>query len=222
MKSPTPLSLNYYSCNLTTQKRIFTFTSIPRRKCKCRISNLRHNAVHHLWCRHLLYRSGSLYGRPVADCRSRWKTVCLKLTNHDSPPTRNAGRDARNEGKSLSEEILIHSKEFQKTKDKLNEILIKHMKKIFATIEADTDRDNFMSADEALQAYGLIDNFSSFVMSFPRWVTCMGQLSFQYLVAENKKAGISHSQLFSLNRTDATNAPFTACKPSCLSFSHKN
>ena len=56
-----------------------------------------------------------------------------------------------------AEEILIHSKEFQKTKDKLNEILIKHTGKDLSTIEADTDRDNFMSAEEA-QAYGLVDN----------------------------------------------------------------
>jgi ATP-dependent Clp protease protease subunit len=55
-----------------------------------------------------------------------------------------------------AEEILIHAKEFQKTKHKLNEILIKHTGKTLATIEKDTDRDNFMSSMEAEQ-YGLID-----------------------------------------------------------------
>ncbi|MEE2842878.1 MAG: ATP-dependent Clp protease proteolytic subunit [Planctomycetota bacterium] len=55
-----------------------------------------------------------------------------------------------------AEEILIHAKEFQKTKDKLNEILIKHTGKTLATIEKDTDRDNFMSSTEA-KKYGLID-----------------------------------------------------------------
>ena len=55
-----------------------------------------------------------------------------------------------------AEEILIHAKEFQKTKDKLNEILIKHTGKTLATIEKDTDRDNFMSSMEA-KKYGLID-----------------------------------------------------------------
>ncbi len=59
-----------------------------------------------------------------------------------------------------AEEILIHSKEFQKTKDKLNQILIKHTGNDQATIEADTDRDNFMSAEEA-QDYGLIDHVVS-------------------------------------------------------------
>ena len=59
-----------------------------------------------------------------------------------------------------AEENLIHSKEFQKTKAKLNEILIKHTGKDLATIEADTARDNFMSSEEA-QAYGLIDHVVS-------------------------------------------------------------
>ena len=55
-----------------------------------------------------------------------------------------------------AEEILIHAREFQKTKEKLNEILIKHTGKTLATIEKDTDRDNFMSSAEA-EKYGLID-----------------------------------------------------------------
>ena len=55
-----------------------------------------------------------------------------------------------------AEEILIHAKEFQKTKEKLNEILIKHTGKTLAKIEKDTDRDNFMSSTEA-KKYGLID-----------------------------------------------------------------
>ena len=55
-----------------------------------------------------------------------------------------------------AEEILIHAREFQKTKEKLNEILIKHTGKTLATIEKDTDRDNFMSSMEA-KKYGLID-----------------------------------------------------------------
>ena len=55
-----------------------------------------------------------------------------------------------------AEEILIHAQEYQKTKDKLNEILIKHTGKTLKTIEKDADRDNFMSSAEA-QKYGLID-----------------------------------------------------------------
>ena len=55
-----------------------------------------------------------------------------------------------------AEEILIHTKEFNKVKEKINNILIKHTGHDYATIEKDTDRDNFMSAEEAV-AYGLID-----------------------------------------------------------------
>jgi ATP-dependent Clp protease protease subunit len=41
-------------------------------------------------------------------------------------------------------------------KDRLNKILAKHTGQKLATIEKDSDRDNFMSAEEALK-YGLVD-----------------------------------------------------------------
>ncbi|MEK6233282.1 MAG: ATP-dependent Clp endopeptidase proteolytic subunit ClpP [Planctomycetales bacterium] len=53
-------------------------------------------------------------------------------------------------------EIMIHAKEFKKLKRRLNEILIKHTGHPLEKIEQDTDRDNFMTAQEALD-YGLID-----------------------------------------------------------------
>jgi ATP-dependent Clp protease protease subunit len=43
-----------------------------------------------------------------------------------------------------------------KLKDRLNKLLSKHTGKSEKRIEEDTDRDNFMSAEEALK-YGLID-----------------------------------------------------------------
>lgn len=55
-----------------------------------------------------------------------------------------------------AEEIMIHAKEFRKIKDKLNGILLKHTGRKLDEIERDTDRDRFMSADEA-RDYGLID-----------------------------------------------------------------
>ncbi len=55
-----------------------------------------------------------------------------------------------------AEEILIHAKEFKRIKGKLNEILIKHTGHTIDKIEKDTDRDRFMSADEACE-YRLID-----------------------------------------------------------------
>jgi ATP-dependent Clp protease protease subunit len=55
-----------------------------------------------------------------------------------------------------AEEIMIHAKEFKKVKHKLNQILIKHTGHPLDQIERDTDRDRFMSADEAME-YKLID-----------------------------------------------------------------
>lgn len=55
-----------------------------------------------------------------------------------------------------AEEIMIHAKEFKFIKQKMNSILLKHTGRTMAEIERDTDRDNFMSAEEA-QAYGLVD-----------------------------------------------------------------
>lgn len=56
-----------------------------------------------------------------------------------------------------AEDIMIHAKEFRNVKKKLNDILIKHTGQSLETIEADTDRDRFMTAMEAKE-YNLIDN----------------------------------------------------------------
>ena len=53
-------------------------------------------------------------------------------------------------------DISIQAKEILRLKDRLNEILAKHTGKKVEEISNSTDRDNFMSADEA-QHYGLID-----------------------------------------------------------------
>lgn len=55
-----------------------------------------------------------------------------------------------------AEEIMIHAKEFQNIKKRLNSILLKHTGHPLAKIEQDTDRDRFMSAEEAME-YKLID-----------------------------------------------------------------
>ncbi|MBI1248733.1 ATP-dependent Clp endopeptidase proteolytic subunit ClpP [bacterium] len=55
-----------------------------------------------------------------------------------------------------AEDILIHATEFKRIKQRMNEILLKHTGKPIEQIEADTDRDRFLSAAEAAE-YGLID-----------------------------------------------------------------
>lgn len=53
-------------------------------------------------------------------------------------------------------DIVIMTEEFTRTKKRLNELLVVHTGQSLAQIEKDTDRNNFMSPQEAL-AYGLID-----------------------------------------------------------------
>lgn len=53
-------------------------------------------------------------------------------------------------------DIEIHAKEILTVREKLNKILAHHTGQDLARIEQDTDRDNFMSAEQSV-AYGLID-----------------------------------------------------------------
>jgi len=53
-------------------------------------------------------------------------------------------------------DIEIHAKEILYLKSKLNDILALHTGQKVETIERDTDRDNFLSADQAV-GYGLVD-----------------------------------------------------------------
>ena len=55
-----------------------------------------------------------------------------------------------------TEEIIIHAKEFLRTREMLNELLAKHTGQSIEIIRKGTDRDNFMSPTEALN-FGLID-----------------------------------------------------------------
>ena len=53
-------------------------------------------------------------------------------------------------------DIAIHAKEILSLRAKLNEIMARHTGQPVERIERDTDRDNFLSAEESV-AYGLID-----------------------------------------------------------------
>jgi len=54
-------------------------------------------------------------------------------------------------------EIQIRLKEYQRLKRMMNEIMLRHTGQTLDKIEKDTDRDNFMSSDEARE-YGIVDN----------------------------------------------------------------
>jgi len=53
-------------------------------------------------------------------------------------------------------DIDIHAREILKIREQLNQILAKHSGQPIDSIRQDTDRDNFMGADDA-KIYGLID-----------------------------------------------------------------
>ena len=55
-----------------------------------------------------------------------------------------------------AEDIRIHAEWILKTREKLNRILSENTGQDLARIEKDTDRDNFMGAEDAMK-YGLID-----------------------------------------------------------------
>jgi ATP-dependent Clp protease protease subunit len=57
-------------------------------------------------------------------------------------------------------DIAIHAREILSIKDKLNRMLAEHSGQPLERIEKDTDRDNFLSAEEARE-YGLIDQVLS-------------------------------------------------------------
>jgi len=53
-------------------------------------------------------------------------------------------------------DIIIHAKEILRMKEKLNRVLAERTGKTMSQIEQDTERDYFMSADEARE-YGIVD-----------------------------------------------------------------
>ena len=59
-----------------------------------------------------------------------------------------------------AEEIMIHRAELRRVKTRLNKLLMHHTGKTLEEIEEGTDRDNFMTAEEALE-YNLIDQVVS-------------------------------------------------------------
>jgi ATP-dependent Clp protease protease subunit len=54
----------------------------------------------------------------------------------------------------------IHAKEILRVRERLNNILVKHTGKSYEEIATDTERDNFMEAEEA-KGYGLVDSVIS-------------------------------------------------------------
>ena len=65
---------------------------------------------------------------------------------------RGRGRDRQGQ----AADIDIHAREVLKIREHLNELLARHTGQSIEQVAKDTDRDNFMSAEQSV-AYGLID-----------------------------------------------------------------
>jgi ATP-dependent Clp protease protease subunit len=59
-------------------------------------------------------------------------------------------------GRSQASDFQIHAEQIIKTKDKLNRLMAQNTGQTAEKIAADSDRDNFFTAEEALE-YGIID-----------------------------------------------------------------
>ena len=70
-------------------------------------------------------------------------------------------------------DIDIHAKEILKARERLNQILVSHTGQSVDKIQEDTERDKFMSSDEA-QAYGLVDAVLSSRQSAPAFADGAG------------------------------------------------
>lgn len=77
------------------------------------------------------------------------QTPCLtQFPGHDTPTLGGI--------QGAAEDISRHAREILKMRDRINEILAAHTGQSVDKVQKDTDRDYFMSADEAKE-YGLID-----------------------------------------------------------------
>lgn len=63
-------------------------------------------------------------------------------------------------------EILIRTKEFLNIKRRMNELMAKHTGKPLDVVEKETDRDNFMSAGQAVE-FGLVDRILEHMPPIP-------------------------------------------------------
>ena len=99
-----------------------------------------------------MYRNGSKYGSSTFSSRRKRKKICntnAEILIHQ-PLIGGGGLSGQ------ATEIKIHADHLVKTREKLNKFLSERTGQSIETIEKDTERDNYMTAEEALK-YGLID-----------------------------------------------------------------
>ncbi len=107
--------------------------------------------------------------------RSEVQTICIGMAASAAALLLSAGNKGKRMALPNSEVMIhqvlggasgqatdvdIHARHILKTRDRLNKILAKHTNQKLAKIEKDTERDYFMSAEEAVK-YGIIDKVIS-------------------------------------------------------------
>jgi len=86
-------------------------------------------------------------------------------------------------------DIEIHTREILDARDRLNKILSQHTGQPIDKIKVDTDRDNFMSGEQA-KAYGLVDEVRPAALGCPGQVTATGrELAHKYRSANGFSGG---------------------------------
>ncbi len=137
-----------------SRKDIHLYINSPGGSGDCRDVHLRHHAVHQAQRLDHLYRPGVQHGCPAAcSGRCRRQAPLPAAFADDDPPA--AGRF-----QGQASDIEIHAKEILFIKERLNQILAHHTGQPLDVIARDTDRDRFMSGDEAVK-YGLIDKVTT-------------------------------------------------------------
>jgi len=99
--------------------------------------------------RDVLHRSGNEHGRPSACGRRKGKRFAL-------PHSRIMIHQLMGGFQGQATDIEIHAREILKMKESLNSILSNHTSQSLEKIRADTERDFFMSGQEAKE-YGIVD-----------------------------------------------------------------
>ncbi len=84
-------------------------------------------------------------------------TAGAKGKRHCLPNARTMIHQPSGGAQGQATDIHIHAQEILKTKDRLNQLMAYHIGKEAQQIADDTERDNFMSAQESVD-YGLIDS----------------------------------------------------------------
>lgn len=121
----------------------------PGRKRLRGAGDLRHHELYQERRLHHLHRAGGIHGGVSPLQRRKGQALRARKQRSDDPSAFGRRAGAASDIKIMADHIL-------KTKRKLNEILAKNSGKPYEIVERDTDRDNYLSAEEAKE-YGLVD-----------------------------------------------------------------